>query len=220
MTKTAKPTIARRIPSSEARRLPMLGFIAVCAVNTLADLSPAGAAQIVTNGGFETFTGTYPAQIATGWTMTPFNVANAVTLGGNPHTGQAAIAFGINLDTYPALVDGELDQVLSTVPGSTYTISFWLKMVGTVDHMAVDFGGTQLVDLANKATAYKQYTYTAVATQAETDLQFYGYDKTSYMYLDDVSVTGPAAVPEPGTVALLGTALIGLGLVIRKHAPT
>jgi hypothetical protein len=195
-----------RIP--KAKGWPMLNHapipaavVAIC----FASLSPARAVQIVTNGGFETFTGAYPAQIPTGWTMTPFNVPYAVGLGGNAHTGQAAIAFGIDLDTYPALVYGELDQVLATNPGSTYTISFWLKMAGTIDDMKVEFGNTTLVELTNKATGYKQYTYTAVATQSATDLQFYGYDKTNYMYLDDVSVTGPAYVPEPASAALLAT---------------
>jgi hypothetical protein len=68
---------------------------------------------------------------------------------------------------------------------------------------------------------YKLGTVTLQATGTSSDLSFGAFDRQQDVVLDDVSissaVSSDAQAPEPATWGLLGSALIGLGLLRRKN---
>jgi len=69
---------------------------------------------------------------------------------------------------------------------------------------------------------YKLGTITVQATGASSDLSFGAFDRQQDVILDDIDVSasntaGDAQAPEPATLGLLGSALIGIGLLRRKN---
>ena len=76
-----------------------------------------------------------------------------------------------------------------------------------------------LFDQVNIPTQpYTNITRTVVATGSDT-LTLSERNDPNYLGLDDVSVlpTGPASVPEPASVAILGAALAGLAVIRRRR---
>jgi hypothetical protein len=84
-------------------------------------------------------------------------------------------------------VDGynEIAQTISTTPGATYDVSFWL--IETSDR--INFASVSPAGSSGNGV----------------DLLFY-------------ADLGPLATPEPGSLALLGVGLAGLGLLRRRKA--
>ncbi len=147
-----------------------------------------GPACIVENGGFETGD-------LTGWTNTGDTSFTGVD-GGNPHSGSFALFSG------PTSSDGFLDQVLPTVDGQAYDVSFWLENdddSGT-NRFGASLGGVILVpEGAQAGFGYTQFTFTNVVPGADADLQFIFFNPPSFFYLDDVCVTpsGGGGTPTP-----------------------
>jgi hypothetical protein len=153
--------------------------------------TPTGTppACIVVNGDFET--GSLPPWTDTG--DTSFTAVNNL----NPHSGTFSLQAG------PTTDDGFIDQVLPTVEGTAYDVSFWLENDDTssTNRFGASLGGVSLVPEATQsAFGYTLFTFNNVIPGANADLHFIFYNPPSYFYLDDVCVTpsgGFSPTPTP-----------------------
>jgi len=188
------------------RKLLTTAAMAIAAIGLSA---PAQAAELVTNGGFET--GNFA-----GWTQGG-NLGFQSVTGGAAHSG----SFGAHLG--PVGSPGTLSQLLNTVAGQTYTISFWLANEGNPpDSFTASFDGNPLLfSLSDSAPfGYQQFSFIATGT-APTLLQFTFQQNPSFWDLDDISVQGPAgSVPEPATWAMMLLGFAGIGAAMRRRRKT
>jgi hypothetical protein len=171
------------------------------------------AGDQVQNGGFET--GDF-----TGWTQfgdTSFNgVCSVSTCPGGyaPYAGTYAGFFGPVGDT------GGIYQDITTVPGQDYTISFYLALPvgGTPNSFEVQFGAA-IFTLTNSPGTFDWtlFQINDMATDTTTRLTFTFRNDPNYWFLDNVSLSGGGGTtPEPGTLVLFGSGLLGLAGVIRR----
>ena len=189
-------------------------------VTILAGLAvQANAANIVADPGFENGTpNSYTGSMGDGWVVTAgtgaiCNVSGAGCANAGPaHTGNQ-MAF---LDWSDTL--NTTTQNLTTVPGQSYTISFWVDS-DQANLLNVTFGASTLFNgTAPTAGQYVQFTFNATATSTNTVLAFSGERTTGHgvELLDDVSVT-TTATPEPATLGLASMVLLGLGAWRLRH---
>ena len=102
----------------------------------------------------------------------------------------------------PVNAEWSVYQNISTVPGDTYQVQFWLSNPagGTPSNFTASFGAATLVSLSNSAAQnYTEYTYDVTATGTSTELLFVGEQNPAYWYLDDVSVVDVSRVGLKGT---------------------
>lgn len=175
-----------------------------------ASICDAIAGNIVTNCGFET--GTF-----SGWTLANTNATGVESFGFDegPNSGNYFAALG-NVGS-----DGSVSQTLSTVAGQTYDVSFWLANDGDLPNdFSASFGGTPLVSLSQApAMPYTLYSFVETSSSGSTLLNFTERNDPGYWGLDDVSVVGAVATPEPSNLVLTGSGLLALAvlLVFRKR---
>ena len=190
-------------PTPLARRIAgrVTAFFAIAALASM----PALAQNIVTNGGFETgdFTG-FTVNSPSGLTSVGYD---------SPHSGSFAAGFGSFLG------QESISQALTTSPGQMYNISFWAlnpTQDGT-NSLMFAFGGTQFTP-TNVNDVYTQFMFSGVATGNSTMLQIFGENSADRTHVDDISVSaaGMSTVPEPSSLALLGTGLVGLVPIVRR----
>lgn len=205
--------------------------------------SPARA-NLLTNGSFELgppippmFYTTLPVgdMSMPGWTVTTAELA----VGDAPTVDAITASDGIRFLDLTSFVNafpyGGVKQSVATVIGGSYTLKFDL---GTVPGHGF-FAGPVSVSASATGTAPMLFTTTGVplpapggtlwetfmlpftATAALTDIELIGFSTATccLIGLDNVILDGPspAAAPAPGTLALLGIGLAGLGLR-RRHA--
>jgi hypothetical protein len=169
---------------------------------------PALGANIVVNPSFESgFTGwtthacTDPGCSFPGWSVDAFN----------PHSGTSAANTGCLGAMCLDPIDGDwIEQTLTTVPLSTYVLSFWLDPgFSNEPNAEIDayWNGVLVGTFAAQPGGYHQYFITGLlATSSSSVLKFAGRDDPYLLFLDDVEVD----IPEPLTSALAG---LGLGLL-------
>lgn len=194
-------------------RIKIIGLIGLCiaAPGFSASVCDAIAGNLVQNCGFET--GDF-----TDWTFAggPSDFFSGVYATG------AIPGIDANSGTYFAALetaggDGSLGPMVSltTVPGQTYTFSFWLTNTtqGTSivpNDFSADWDGTDVLAFNNAAAMpYTFYTFTETAASTTTHVGFTERNDSGIWGLDDVSVvaTGPANAPEPSSMFLLASGL-------------
>jgi hypothetical protein len=193
---------------------PLRTLLALCLLTLgMAVLAHANT-NLVANGSFET--GDF-----TGWTVsgdTSFTgVCDVSTCpaGYAPQDGTYAAYFGPVGDT------ATISQMITTTPGDSYTVSFYLAAPenGTPNYFSVNFGTTSF-SFTNFGASFdwQQFVLTTVATSNQTELSFTFRNDPAYWYLDNVSVeVSSGTVPEPGTLALFGSGVLGIAAFARRR---
>ena len=163
---------------------------------------PPSGSNLVGNGNFET--GTF-----SNWTV---GGNSGLTPSGQQidieTNGQGGSTYAAKIGSMGA--DGTLSQTITTTPGQTYTLSFWLQneASGTQDNdFKAIWNGQTLLSLTNAAhSGYTQHTYTVTATGSTSTLEFSAANVPSQWDLDNISLTpagstttSPPAAPAIGS---------------------
>jgi len=167
---------------------------------------PPVVSSLVENGGFEDGWDHWTPAAWEGQTAAIFEIESAAAHGG---------------DNGAFLTCGYLSQSLSTVPGQSYELSFWLNTLASpYSIFEVWWGPTSappnlyLAGEYDVDSGWEFYHFTVTASESQTLLTI-GFDPP--FYFDDVQVS---ATPEPATFAiwsLLGAAgMTGRWLRRRK----
>ena len=177
-------------------------------------------ANLIVNGGFET--GNF-----SDWNVTqgtPGDLGTYILVASTqsyyfPHSGSYEAVMGAINNKFDSI-----SQTLTTIPGNSYTVDFWLlngqeasTTGSSTSEFQVSWGGNVILDLVNfPLFPYTEETLTVKATGTSTTLELSAYQTYGHFSLDDVSVS--AVVPEPSTLTGAGIAVfLGLACAWRRR---
>ncbi len=192
-----------------------LAGAAVAAGVLLSGLS-AHAANIVQNGGFDLDTPSSGAPLD--WTLTEaadlsnFFVGNDSADTPSPPNSANFGAEGND--------DDVLSQILPTIAGHMYRISFDLAHTGTniQNDFSADFGGMKVLTLMDSASfGFTHFTFVATTLTGATTLAFAGREVPARYLLDNVSVEDVSSVPEPAAWTMMIMGFMGAGTLLRRR---
>lgn len=185
----------------------------------------AQAANLVVNGDFE--------QGTTGWVFGNMAQPNGRGIGFSNYAGTGCVGHAC----VSTLGQGAyIEQTLATVAGESYELRLWVAEIGgPTSEFSVFWGGNMIADVVNPnnnsvynvfdpdtqsyifTVNYVEYVFSnLLATGGSTSLEIHGRQDPGGIYFDNISVTGATNVPEPGSLALLGAGLAGLGFARRR----
>ena len=215
---------------SPRRKNPSFGMF-VAAIATVVGLSvSAHASTVIADGGFEAAGGGnvyFAGQSIDGGS---WNVTNGAVYIDTLDPYVYAGSNSVNLTLANLYVPNSLEQTLTTTVGQTYTVNFWANSDSantfslTENGSALTGSPTSIVDngfpgTITNSSLFVDYTGEFTATSTTTALTFtapgdpiIGSTDGSVM-IDDVGIS---ATPEPGSIVLTLTGMIGLGLLAAR----
>lgn len=217
---------------------PNLKLLALTSAAVLAVPVAGKATNVVTNGSFEDTTNFVPNSqdtmtLPVGSTAMPgWTVAGGEPLAWIGPTNPFGLtasdgSYFLDLTGYVTggpPFSGVASQTIATSPGSTYLLSFDLgssSTYGLPDALTAKVAAASQTFTSTAAGTNNWQTETLMfaATATTTTISLIGEAGDNYIGLDNVSVifvSGPSAIPEPASLALLGASLGGLGLMRRR----
>ena len=190
-----------------------LSVVAVC---LLAFAGAAMANNLLVNGSFESG-GTAPGWIPGGnYQYTYVDCGNALSVG-----AQSGSCY---LDAGPMATDGTLSQTVATTSGASYELSVWVASVtdSSVNYAVapndfnMSWNGTQVFGITDiPQGGYIDYTATVTGTGSDTFTLGFRDDPWA-LAIDNASITA-STTPEPTSIVLLGSGLIGIAGYLRKR---
>lgn len=133
-----------------------------------------------------------------------------------------------------AFQNGAISQTINGLTvGNSYTVSFWWAGAqqesftgATTEQWQVSLGGqTQSTAVVNNAdhgfTGWMAQSFTYTATNSSEVLSFFAVGTPNgvppFVLLDGVTLNADSSVPEPGTLALVGSGLLGVVGFARRY---
>lgn len=232
------PTCTRLLEACLMARLSVAD-VALPVFAVILAASPV-AAQV--NGGFESpvvTPGSYQAfgtgSTFSGWTVVgaPGNVAivsstfSCCGFGAfNPHSGAQFLDLTGETNTATGV-----QQSMATNAGGQYSLSFWIgnivdprSLLGHTSTVKVTVDGasaifTNALGAGQNTIVWSQYFLNFAATSTSTVIAFENADPSwdNHNGLDDVALTQTSTVtPEPGSMLLVATGILAVGIVRRR----
>ena len=195
------------------KAVPIAAVIALLMASGAARLR---AQNLVTNGGFEAGNAGWSFSLndCTGPIPDPgsLNAATGAIAYDTPHSGSQLMWFGA-VGCTPSVF-----QSLNTALGQTYDLNFWLQVatgynnVPNFFEVAINNATLFSGQISNNPWQEMSYSFTGTGSDV---LQFSVNNAPGGTELDDVSVT--SVTPEPASLVLLATGLLGMGGVLRRR---